>query len=147
MSLRTPQNTLQSMQNLLGACPQTPLHNPYYGHHFLYLPWAPPIPLALLTICCMLQFSVVMFIMECSHLVVSLNSFMSSIEITSRMHKCINTYTNISMQQKRTSHGKMFLTKLDRVPLVTAMHGMINILKNMFTIYHSSGITYASITR
>ena len=44
MSLRTPQNTLQSMQNLLGACPQTPLHNPYYGYHFLYLPWAPPIP-------------------------------------------------------------------------------------------------------
>ena len=26
------------------------------------------------------------------------------------------------------------------------MHGMINILNNMFTIYHSSGITYVSIT-
>ena len=41
----------------------------------------------------------------------------------------------------------MFLTKFDMVPLVTAMYGMINILNNMFTIYNSSGITYASITR
>ena len=50
-SLRSPQNTLKSMQNLkifLGVCPKPLFHNLYYGPRFLYLPWAPPILLVTL---------------------------------------------------------------------------------------------------
>ena len=42
---KPPEHTSEDVkpQNFLGACPQTPSHNLYYGLRFLYLPWAPPI--------------------------------------------------------------------------------------------------------
>ena len=44
MHEKEPQDSFRAckISNFLGACPQTPSHNPYCRAPLLYLPWAPP---------------------------------------------------------------------------------------------------------